>query len=214
MHQYLDSDGSGTSPTCVSSTIGAERLQAATQWLQQNNLKGFLGEIGAGSNGGCNPAYAGRVVCSCLICFTAAACISAIQGALCEMQQSGVWLGALWWAAGPWWGTVSDIAGRRKHADIYSLATCSISNRSSPPAEPPSPLFSHRHSSPSCERRCVKTWKKRVHTSILFSIMYSRLSVDIKYMCDTGHLLVCLTRECRERVAWAPRFSPDQVERG
>ena len=52
MHQYLDSDGSGTSPTCVSSTIGAERLQDATQWLQQNNLKGFLGEIGAGSNGG------------------------------------------------------------------------------------------------------------------------------------------------------------------
>jgi len=84
MHQYLDSDGSGTSPTCVSSTIGASRLQAATQWLQQTGLKGFLGEIGAGSN---------------------ADCISAIQGALCEMQQSGVWLGALWWAAGPWWGT-------------------------------------------------------------------------------------------------------------
>lgn len=50
MHQYLDSDGSGTSPTCVSNTIGAERLQDATTWLQQNNLKGFLGEIGAGSN--------------------------------------------------------------------------------------------------------------------------------------------------------------------
>ena len=86
MHQYLDSDGSGTSGTCVSSTIGSERLQAATQWLQQNNLKGFLGEIGAGSN---------------------PTCISAVQGALCAMQQSGVWLGALWWAAGPWWGTVS-----------------------------------------------------------------------------------------------------------
>ncbi|KAF7789793.1 hypothetical protein EIP86_000739 [Pleurotus ostreatoroseus] len=85
MHQYLDSDGSGTSPTCVSSTIGAERLQAATQWLQANNLKGFLGEIGTGSND---------------------VCITAIQGALCEMQQAGgVWLGALWWAAGPWWGT-------------------------------------------------------------------------------------------------------------
>ena len=51
MHQYLDSDGSGTSATCVSSTIGAERLAAATTWLQQNGLKGFLGEMGAGSNG-------------------------------------------------------------------------------------------------------------------------------------------------------------------
>ncbi|KDQ10377.1 glycoside hydrolase family 5 protein [Botryobasidium botryosum FD-172 SS1] len=84
MHQYLDSDGSGTDPVCVSSTIGAERLAAATTWLKQNNFKGFLGEIGAGSNDGC---------------------IKAVQGALCSMQQSGVWIGALWWAAGPWWGT-------------------------------------------------------------------------------------------------------------
>ncbi|KAJ7678880.1 endoglucanase [Mycena polygramma] len=82
MHQYLDSDGSGTSATCVSSTIGAERLADATAWLKANNLKGFLGEIGAGNN---------------------AACITAVSGALCSMQQSGVWIGASWWAAGPWW---------------------------------------------------------------------------------------------------------------
>lgn len=50
MHQYLDSDGSGTSATCVSATIGAERLAAATAWLKQTGLKGFLGELGAGSN--------------------------------------------------------------------------------------------------------------------------------------------------------------------
>jgi len=87
MHQYLDSDGSGTSDVCVSPTIGAERLQVATNWLKTNNLKGFLGEIGAGSN---------------------SACISAVQGALCAMQTSGVWIGALWWAAGPWWGDVSS----------------------------------------------------------------------------------------------------------
>jgi hypothetical protein len=82
MHQYLDSDGSGTSETCVSSTIGKERLEAATSWLQANGKKGFLGEIGAGSNDDC---------------------ITAVQGALCSMQQAdGVWIGALWWAAGPW----------------------------------------------------------------------------------------------------------------
>ncbi|KAF7374835.1 Glycoside hydrolase family 5 protein [Mycena sanguinolenta] len=82
MHQYLDSDGSGTNATCVSSTIGVERLADATTWLQANNLKGFLGEIGAGSN---------------------ADCITAVNGAMCAMQQSGVWIGASWWAAGPWW---------------------------------------------------------------------------------------------------------------
>jgi len=83
MHQYLDTDGSGTSATCVSSNVGVQRLQAATNWLNDHNLKGFLGEMGAGSN---------------------ADCITAVKGALCHMQQSQVWIGFLWWAAGPWWG--------------------------------------------------------------------------------------------------------------
>lgn len=45
MHQYLDSDGSGTSDVCVSNTIGASRLADATAWLQSTGIKGFLGEI-------------------------------------------------------------------------------------------------------------------------------------------------------------------------
>lgn len=85
MHQYLDSDGSGTSGTCVSATIGAERVKAATDWLKANGKKGIMGEMGGGSND---------------------VCIAAVQGAICAMQQAGgVWLGLLWWAAGPWWGT-------------------------------------------------------------------------------------------------------------
>ncbi|KAG8876776.1 hypothetical protein FRB97_003927 [Tulasnella sp. 331] len=85
MHQYLDSDGSGTSGTCVDSTIGVDRLTDATAWLKANNFKGLLGEIGAGSN---------------------SVCIQAVSGAMAYMQQPGSpWLGALWWAAGPWWGT-------------------------------------------------------------------------------------------------------------
>ncbi|KAG9052132.1 hypothetical protein FS842_010443 [Serendipita sp. 407] len=103
MHQYLNSDGSGSEPTCVSTSIGVERLTAATNWLKANNLKGFLGEIGGGSND---------------------VCIAAVKNALCHMQQQGgTWLdplmvrtllhlflrvafiGASWWAAGPWWGT-------------------------------------------------------------------------------------------------------------
>lgn len=72
MHQYLDSDGSGTSPTCVSPTIGVERVRDATNWLKENGLKGFLGEMGAGSNPDC---------------------IAAVSGALCHLQQSGDWIG-------------------------------------------------------------------------------------------------------------------------
>lgn len=76
MHQYLDSDGSGTSDVCVSNTIGASRLAAATAWLQQTGIKGFLGEMGAGSN---------------------TACIQAVFGAICSMVQTDVWIGFSWW---------------------------------------------------------------------------------------------------------------------
>ncbi|KAE8144583.1 glycoside hydrolase [Aspergillus avenaceus] len=85
MHQYLDSDGSGTSETCDSATIGKERLQTATEWLKTNNKKGFLGEFAGGVNEQCE---------------------SAVKGLLSYMSDnSDVWMGAEWWSAGPWWGT-------------------------------------------------------------------------------------------------------------
>ncbi|KAK1144621.1 hypothetical protein N8T08_004924 [Aspergillus melleus] len=85
MHQYLDSDGSGTSETCSSSTIGKERLQTATEWLQSNKKKGFLGEFAGGVNADCE---------------------SAVEGLLSYMSENtDVWTGAEWWSAGPWWGS-------------------------------------------------------------------------------------------------------------
>lgn len=84
MHQYLDTDGSGTSANCVSATIFKERLQAATKWLKDNKKQGIIGEFAGGNN---------------------AQCISALQDGLTYLaQNSDVWTGALWWAAGPWWG--------------------------------------------------------------------------------------------------------------
>ena len=85
MHQYLDSDSSGTSETCVSSTIGAERLKSATAWLKSNNKKGFIGEFAGGVN---------------------TVCEEAVEGMLAYMSEnSDVWTGAEWWSAGPWWGS-------------------------------------------------------------------------------------------------------------
>ncbi|KIM24877.1 glycoside hydrolase family 5 protein [Serendipita vermifera MAFF 305830] len=84
MHQYLNDDGSGATPTCVSPTIGVERLAAASAWLVANGKKGVIGEMGGASND---------------------VCIAAIKGAICHMQQQGgAWLGFFFWAAGPWWG--------------------------------------------------------------------------------------------------------------
>ncbi|KAL1847222.1 hypothetical protein Daus18300_014016 [Diaporthe australafricana] len=83
MHQYLDSDGSGTSPDCVSSTIGKERITDATQWLKDNGKKGIIGEFAGGNNTQCE---------------------TAVTGMLDYMtENSDVWIGAMWWAAGPWW---------------------------------------------------------------------------------------------------------------
>ncbi|KAE9370385.1 glycoside hydrolase family 5 protein [Stipitochalara longipes BDJ] len=84
MHQYLDSDASGTSSTCVSSTIGAERIAAATSWLRKNNKKGIIGEFAGGVNSQCETAVTGM--------------LEALVAA------NDVWMGALWWGAGPWWG--------------------------------------------------------------------------------------------------------------
>lgn len=85
MHQYLDSDSSGTSDACVSSTIGVERITSATSWLRSNGKVGIIGEFAGGDN---------------------SQCVSAITGMLEYMDQnSDVWLGALWWGGGPWWGT-------------------------------------------------------------------------------------------------------------
>jgi endoglucanase len=85
MHQYLDGDSSGTSETCVSSTIGKERLQSATAWLQENNKKGFIGEFAGGVNSDCQ---------------------AAVDDMLSYMtENSDVWMGAEWWSAGPWWGS-------------------------------------------------------------------------------------------------------------
>ncbi|KAK0724602.1 glycoside hydrolase family 5 protein [Lasiosphaeris hirsuta] len=84
MHQYLDSDGSGTSATCVSSTIGAERVKDATAWLKANGKKGIIGEFAGGAN---------------------SVCKSAVTGLLDHLEaNSDVWTGALWWGGGPWWG--------------------------------------------------------------------------------------------------------------
>ncbi|CAG8950060.1 hypothetical protein HYFRA_00008292 [Hymenoscyphus fraxineus] len=84
MHQYLDTDGSGTSETCVSSTIGSERLAAATAWLKSNKKKAILGEFAGGAN---------------------TQCTNAVKDLLTYMgANTDVWMGALWWGGGPWWG--------------------------------------------------------------------------------------------------------------
>jgi endoglucanase len=81
-HQYLDTDSSGTTSTCVSSTIGAQRLQVFTEWLRANRKRGLLGEFAAANNETCR---------------------AALVGMLAYMQaNSDVWVGWSYWLAGAW----------------------------------------------------------------------------------------------------------------
>ena len=84
VHQYLDSDGSGTHPGAISATIGVERLTAITQWAEATGNHLFLGEVGV---------------------TTDQTSLTALDGMLTYMQQhTDAWQGATYWAGGPWWG--------------------------------------------------------------------------------------------------------------
>lgn len=84
-HEYLDAKGTGTSEVCDSESHGIDALRPVTKWLQEHGFRGFLGEFGAGNNDVCQRA---------------------VDAMLREMEDnSDVWVGWTWWAAGPWWHT-------------------------------------------------------------------------------------------------------------
>lgn len=90
VHQYLDSDGSGSHTTIVSVDVGWERLTNFTAWARSNNFKGFLGEyaVPGAAIGGTN--IGGLALTNML---------SYIQ------TNADVWLGWSYWGGGPWWGS-------------------------------------------------------------------------------------------------------------
>jgi endoglucanase len=103
VHQYLDSDYSGTHTTCQSTTIGAESLAGFTSWLKANGKRGFLGELGAAAN---------------------PTCASAVDAALAHLETNAdVYLGWTWWSAGPWWGNYFMTLEPSGSADAPQMAT-------------------------------------------------------------------------------------------
>ena len=84
VHQYLDSDGSGTHSSVVSSTVGSQRLTAVTAWAQGTGNRLFMGEFGTAGD---------------------STSVAALGDMLSYMSQhADVWQGGTYWAAGPWWG--------------------------------------------------------------------------------------------------------------
>ena len=86
-HQYLDADGSGTSPNCVAGS-GAARLTPFTDWLHKYRLYGIIGEVGWGANPSCD--------------VEASALLDAWRAAPASTTNGG-YIGLTYWANGPWW---------------------------------------------------------------------------------------------------------------
>ncbi|MBV9985232.1 glycoside hydrolase family 5 protein [Bradyrhizobium sp.] len=86
-HQYLDGDGSGTSPICVAGA-GAARIAPFTEWLKTYRLQGILGEVGWAANPQCQAEGA-----ALLEAWQAAAAVS----------DTGGYIGLTYWADGPLW---------------------------------------------------------------------------------------------------------------
>ena len=86
-HQYLDRDGSDTSPTCVAGS-GAKRLEPFTTWLQRYGLQGIIGEVGWAANDGCT------IEGMALLDHWRAATTS---------TAAGGYIGLTYWTVGPWW---------------------------------------------------------------------------------------------------------------
>ena len=111
LHQYLDSDGSGThtsiggkaNPSDAAndpnpSELGRDRLTQVTDWLIANHRRGFLGEtavdnsmIGNGVN------QIGDETLTNMLDY-----MKDPSG-----NGSTPWLGFTWWGGGPWWGNNS-----------------------------------------------------------------------------------------------------------
>jgi len=85
VHQYLDSDGSGTHWNVVSPSIGVQRLRTVTQWAERNGEKLFLGEFGSAAD---------------------APSLTALDNMLGYMcAHTTAWQGGAYWSGGAWWHT-------------------------------------------------------------------------------------------------------------
>ena len=83
VHQYFNSDFTGTAGDCRSSDIGIATLTPFTEWARKHRQRGFLGEMGVGAG---------------------STCLDALDRVLRFMAENDdVWIGWTYWAGGAWW---------------------------------------------------------------------------------------------------------------
>lgn len=83
VHQYADQNYSGTGQTCIPAGNLTPMFDAISQWARANGQKLFLAEFGTPADPGC---------------------LEALDAMLAKTQDTQVWRGWTYWAAGKWWG--------------------------------------------------------------------------------------------------------------
>ena len=82
LHQYFDADYSGTSSSCVSESVGVERVEQVTEGLYEEGFRGFLAEFGGSDD---------------------ATCLGAMDQLLAHLGDNAeVWRGWTVWASTEW----------------------------------------------------------------------------------------------------------------
>ncbi|MBX3017868.1 MAG: cellulase family glycosylhydrolase [Bdellovibrionaceae bacterium] len=79
VHQYLDSDSSGTHAECHPGV--SARLDDFMTWVKNENAKGFLGEFGWSQD---------------------ASCPAEVSAFMTKLGDTDAWMGWSYWTAGPW----------------------------------------------------------------------------------------------------------------
>jgi len=83
VHQYADSDFSGTKTDCVSPSSLGKIMADVTAWSVKYHQPLFLGEFGTPAN---------------------QACLDALGAMVAPMKNNNAWRGWTYWASGRWWG--------------------------------------------------------------------------------------------------------------
>jgi endoglucanase len=119
VHQYLDSDGSGTHPDFLSVSDSVATLSGFTAWLLANHKTAFLGEIGVTSAPGA---------------------LADLSAMLQYMHANPTaWTGFSYWTAGAWYPANYMFSVEPQNGQDTPQMTTLIANLGNPTPPPPPP---------------------------------------------------------------------------
>lgn len=102
VHQYVDSNFSGTKSDCAEPSQMATIFHKVGEWARGHGHKLFLGEFGVAST---------------------ESCLKVLDTMLSSMADGKVWRGWTYWAAGQWWGNYPFSVQPKAGVDAGQIST-------------------------------------------------------------------------------------------